>query len=110
VHVNVVLPSDFSFRSASTLPPFPFVPDNVGRDHRKLVLYDFTEASPYDGELLVTGIGIGEHYASATWEDRGYRVRGPGALEARAALRRTLLSNGFQPDQIPEPLRARPVD
>ncbi len=106
VNVNVVLPSDFSFRSARTLPPLPFTADNVTRDHRKMVLYDFTESDPYAGELLVTGIGIGEHYASATWEDRGYRVRGPGALEARAALRRTLASNGFTADQIPTSLRA----
>ena len=106
VNVNVVLPSDFSFRSARLLPPLPFTADNVSRDHRKMVLFDFTEDDPYAGELLVTGIGIGEHYASATWEDRGYRVRGPGALEARAAVRRTLTSNGFTPNQIPTSLRA----
>jgi phosphatidylserine/phosphatidylglycerophosphate/cardiolipin synthase-like enzyme len=106
VNVNVVLPSDFSFRSGRTLPPIPFVPDNVMRDHRKLVLYDYSETNPYDGGLLVTGVGIGEHYASATWEDRGYRVRGPAALEARAAVRRALASNGFRPEQIPGPLRA----
>jgi hypothetical protein len=105
VNVNIVLPSDFSFRSARMLPPLPFTADNLSRDHRKMVLYDFTEADPYAGDLLVTGIGIGEHYASATWEDRGYRVRGPGALEARAALRRTLTSNGFKADQIPTALR-----
>jgi len=106
VNVNIVLPSDFSFRSAHMMPPLPFTGDNVSRDHRKMVLYDFTEADPYAGDLMVTGVGIGEHYASATWEDRGYRVRGPGALEARAALRRTLMSNGFKPDQIPASLRA----
>ena len=106
VHVNVTLPSDFSFRSSRIIPPFPFVSDNLIRDHRKLVLYDYTETDPYDGALLVTGIGIGEHYASATWEDRGYRVRGPAALEARAALRRMLVANGIREDQIPAPLRA----
>ncbi|HEY6218546.1 MAG TPA: hypothetical protein VIV65_00730, partial [Gemmatimonadaceae bacterium] len=106
VHVNVVQPSDFSFRSAQTVPPLPFTPDNIVRDHRKLVITDLTETNPYDGELLVTGIGVGEHYASATWEDRGYRLRGPAALEARAAIRRALASNGFRPDQIPVPLRA----
>jgi phosphatidylserine/phosphatidylglycerophosphate/cardiolipin synthase-like enzyme len=105
VHVNIVLPSDFSFRSIRIAPRLPFVPDNVMRDHRKIVLYDFTETNPYDGDLLVTGIGIGEHYASVTWEDRGARIRGLAALEARVALRRTLLSNGFHEDQIPEPLR-----
>jgi hypothetical protein len=105
VHVNVVLPSDFSFRSSRIIPPLPFVSDNVVRDHRKLVLFDFTEAEPYAGALLVTGIGIGEHYASATWEDRGYRVRGPAALEARGAIRRMLEANGFHDYQIPEALR-----
>jgi hypothetical protein len=104
VNVNVTLPSDFSFRSSRTVPPFPFTPDNVSRDHRKLVLYDFTESRPYDGELLITGIGIGDHYASATWEDRGYRVRGPAAVEARAALRRMLASAGFRDDEIPDVL------
>ena len=110
VNVNVVLPSDFSFRSSRIVPPLPFTPDNVGRDHRKLVLYDFTESDPYAGELLVTGIGIGEHYASATWEDRGYRVRGPAALEARAAVRRALVANGLREDGIPAPLRATVAD
>jgi hypothetical protein len=105
VHVNVTLPSDFSFRSSRLIPPLPFVSDNIVRDHRKLVLFDFTEAEPYAGALLVAGIGIGEHYASATWEDRGYRVRGPGALEARGAIRRMLEANGFRDDQIPAPLR-----
>lgn len=105
VHVNITLPSDFSFRSAHLVPPIPFTPDNTSRDHRKMAFYDFTETDPYAGELLVTGIGIGEHYASATWEDRGYRVRGPGALEARAAARRMLEANGFRDDQIPAPLR-----
>jgi phosphatidylserine/phosphatidylglycerophosphate/cardiolipin synthase-like enzyme len=106
VQVNVTLPSDFSFRSGHLVPPFPFTPDNIVRDHRKMVLYDYDETDPYDGEFLVTGIGVGEHYASATWEDRGYRVRGPAALEARAALRRLLQANGFRADQIPIPLRS----
>jgi hypothetical protein len=105
VNVNVVLPSDFTFRSSRIDPPIPFTPDNVARDHRKLVLSDFTESDPYGGELLVTGIGIGEHYASATWEDRGYRLRGPAALEARAAVRRALRDNGLTAGEIPVTLR-----
>ena len=106
VHVNVTYPSDFSFRSSHLIPPIPFTPDNIARDHRKLVFYDFTETNPYAGELLAMGIGIGEHYASATWDDRGFRLRGPAALEAREALRRNLLGQGVAPDQIPEILRA----
>jgi phosphatidylserine/phosphatidylglycerophosphate/cardiolipin synthase-like enzyme len=108
VNVNIILPSDFSFRSIHIVPPLPFTADNVGRDHRKLVLTDFTESNPYAGELLVTGIGVGEHYASATWEDRGYRVRGPAALDARVAVRRALEANGIRADQIPETLRETP--
>ena len=105
VHVNIVEPYDFSFRSSHSIPPIPFTPDNIMRDHRKLVFYDLTEARPYDGALLLMGVGIGEHYASATWEDRGYRVRGPAALEARRAVREALRRNGFSEQDIPVPLR-----
>jgi hypothetical protein len=106
VHVNIVEPYDFSFRSSRIIPGIPFAPDNIMRDHRKLVFYDLDESDPYRGAMLIMGIGIGEHYASATWEDRGYRVRGPATLEVRRALRNALLRNGYSPDQIPPPLRS----
>jgi len=106
VHVNVGNPSDFSFRSSHIIPGIPFTPDNVMRDHRKLVLYDVTEADPERGAVYVMGIGIGEVYSSASWEDRGFRLRGPATLEARAALRQALRSTGFKEDEIPVPLRA----
>jgi len=106
VHVNIVEPSDFSFRSSHSIPGIPFTPDNIMRDHRKIVVYDVNEADPYRGAMLLMGIGIGEHYASATWEDRGYRVRGPATLQARSAVREALRRNGFRDDQIPLPLRA----
>ena len=106
VSVNVTHPADYSFRSISIVPPLPFTTDNIMRDHRKIVLYDVNEAEPYRGEMLLMGIGIGEHYASATWEDRGFRLRGPVTLEARAALRRLILENGFRESEIPLPLRA----
>ena len=105
VHVSVPYPADFSFRSHEILPSIPFTPDNVMRDHRKIALYDLNEAAPFGGAMLLMGVGIGEHYASATWEDRGYRVRGPAALEARDALRRLLRANGFGETDIPAPLR-----
>ena len=105
VHVNVTLPSDFSFRSHRIIPGIPFTPDNVMRDHRKIVLYDLSEADPWRGAMLLMGVGLGEHYASVTWEDRGYRLRGPAALEARAALTRFLRLNGFHERDIPVPLR-----
>jgi phosphatidylserine/phosphatidylglycerophosphate/cardiolipin synthase-like enzyme len=106
VHVNVGNQSDFSFRSSHIIPGIPFTPDNLMRDHRKLVLYDVNEADPYRGAVFVMGIGIGEMYASATWEDRGFRLSGPATLEARAALRQALQSNGFSESDIPAPLRA----
>jgi len=106
VHVNVGNRSDFSFRSGHTIPGIPFTPDNVMRDHRKLVIYDVTEAEPNRGAVFVMGIGIGEVYSSATWEDRGFRIRGPATLEARAALRQALRVNGFSESEIPAPLHA----
>ena len=95
VHVNVMNQSDFSFRSSHIIPGLPFMPDNVMRDHRKLVIYDVDEANPNRGAVFVMGIGIGDVYSSASWEDRGFRVRGPATLDARAGLRQTLLENGF---------------
>jgi hypothetical protein len=106
VHVSNTQPSDFCFRSFRIVPPIPFTPDNITRDHRKIAFYDLNETDPYRGGLLVMGVGIGEHYASATWEDRGYRLRGPAALEVRAAVRRLLRANGFRDGDIPGPLRA----
>ena len=106
VHVNVGNQSDFSFRSGHIIPNIPLTPDNLMRDHRKLVIYDVNEADPYRGAVFVMGIGIGELYASATWEDRGFRLSGPATLEARAALRQALRSNGYSESDIPAPLRA----
>jgi len=106
VHVNVGHQSDFSFRSGHISPGIPFAPDNLMRDHRKLVLYDVNEADPNRGGVFVMGIGIGDMYSSATFEDRGFRLSGPATLEARAALRRALRSNGYSESDIPAPLRA----
>jgi hypothetical protein len=106
VHVNVGNQSDFSFRSGHIIPGVAFAPDNLMRDHRKLVLYDVNEADPTRGAVFVMGIGIGEVYSSATWEDRGFRLSGPATLDARAALRQALRSNGYSESEIPAPLRA----
>jgi hypothetical protein len=110
VHVSIVLPSDFSYRSDRIIPPFPVVPDNIVRDHRKLAFYDLSDADPHRGALLMMGVGIGDHYASATWEDRGYRVRGPAALEVRAAARRALLKHGVREADLPVALRQTTVE
>lgn len=108
VHVSVTQPSDFTFRSHRIIPPLPFLPDNLMRDHRKLAFYDLTEAAPERGALVVAGVGIGEHYATPTWEDRGLLVRGPAAVEARAAARRLLRRNGIAERELPAALRAVP--
>ena len=106
VHVNVMNQSDFSFRSSHIIPGLPFAPDNLMRDHRKLVIYDVNEEQPSRGAVYVMGIGIGEVYSSAGWEDRGFRLRGPAALDARVGLRQALRENGVSDDEIPAPLRA----
>jgi hypothetical protein len=104
VHVNVTWPPDFSFRSHHVVPKVPFVPDNIMRDHRKLAFYDLREDDPYRGELLVAGAGVGEHYASATWDDRALLIRGPAAIEAKTEIREVLRQNGVAERDIPAPL------
>ena len=111
VNVNVLQPSDWSFRSNRIVPPFPFVPDNIMRDHRKLVFYDLSDADPFRGSAFVMGVGVGEHYASSTWEDRAYRIRGPAAIEVRDAARRALIASGMKESDVPSVLRgARPKE
>jgi phosphatidylserine/phosphatidylglycerophosphate/cardiolipin synthase-like enzyme len=111
VHVNVMHPSDFSFRSHRIAPPWPFVPDNVMREHRKIVLYDLGASDPYRGAAIIMGVGVGEHYSTATWEDRAIRVRGPAAFESLLGARRALLANGIAERDLPFPfhLRSRPT-
>ena len=107
VHVSVMHPSDFSFRSHRLVPPFPFVPDNIMREHRKVVLYDLADGDPNHGAAIVMGVGVGEHYATATWEDRAIRIRGPAAYEALLAARRALLANGLAERDLPFPFQVR---
>jgi phosphatidylserine/phosphatidylglycerophosphate/cardiolipin synthase-like enzyme len=75
------------------------------RDHRKIAFYDVTESAPFLGGMVLSGVGVGEHYATPTWEDRGVLVRGPAVLEVRAAVRRLLKLNSFASGEIPLPLR-----
>ena len=105
VHVNITQPSDFTFRSHHLISNLPLLPDNLMRDHRKIAFYDVTESAPHKGAMVLSGVGIGEHYATPTWEDRGMLVRGPAVLEARAAARRLLKLNSFKDSEIPQPLR-----
>ena len=104
VRVNVTNPADPSFRAGGILPLLG-IPDNLIRDHRKIVFYDVTEQDPYRGLALYTGIGVGEHYSGPTWEDRAIMVQGPAALSLKEQARRLLLSQGLRPEQIPFPLR-----
>lgn len=108
VHVNITNAADHTFWSRHLARGVP-VPDNMLRDHRKLVFYDITEDDPYRGEAIYTGAGIGEHYANLSWEDRALLVSGPAALGLKTAARELLLGQGVRPDRIPHPLRAKPL-
>ena len=106
VHINITNPSDMSFTSMHVAGIIP-VPDNLMRDHRKIAFYDITEEDPYRGLAMFTGMGIGEHYTGPNWEDRAIILQGPSALRVKTAARELLEQQGFAPDQIPLPLRAR---
>jgi hypothetical protein len=108
VHVNITNPADHSFRTHRLLG-VPLGSDNLLRDHRKLLIRDVTPLDPHAGEVILTGVGIGDHYATATWDDRSLRIRGPAALEARDEARRVLEENGVSPDRMPLPLRPMPA-
>ncbi len=108
VHVNITNPSDYSFRSAHLVPYLPFAPDDVMRDHRKIVLYDVSEQDPGRGQAIYTGMGVGEHYTGSTWEDRAILVRGPALVALKDATREALLNQGFSAHDIPLPLRQQP--
>ena len=107
VHVNITHPSDMTFRTTRLLG-LPFAPDNLVRDHRKIAFRDVTERDPGRGNGMYTGVGVGEHYMSATWEDRALLVQGPALVRLKTAARELLLSNGFEPEEIPAPLREQP--
>jgi hypothetical protein len=105
VHVNVTFPSDPSFRAPQVLR-LPFAGDNLMRDHRKIVIRDITEAEPHRGEVIITGVGVGDHYANVKWDDRAIVISGPAALEAKHAARAVLEDHGLGDDAMPPPLRA----
>jgi hypothetical protein len=108
VHVNITHPADWSFRSAHLIDNFPIAPDVLMHDHRKISFYDVTELDPGKGEAIHGGLGIGEHYAGPTWEDRAILMRGPVLLTLKDAARRVLLQQGFEENEIPAPLRPLP--
>ena len=107
VHVNITNPADPSFFSWHVAGIMP-IPDNMMRDHRKIAFYDVTEEDPYRGTAMFTGMGVGEHYVGANWEDRAIMIQGPGALAVKDAARGLLEAQGYEPHEIPHPLRSRP--
>ena len=108
VHVNITHPSDFSFWGQG-LFPLVGMPDNLMRDHRKIVFYDLAEEDPTAGEVLFSGMGLGEHYAGATWEDRAIILRGPAALGIKQAARRLFERQGFAASRLPLIFQDRPL-
>lgn len=108
VHVSITNVADPTFWSWRLATAFP-VPDTWMRDHRKIVLYDVTEADPYRGEALLTGAGVGEHYANLSWEDRSLLLRGPAALALKDAARALLERQGIAGDRLPAALLPQPM-
>jgi len=104
VHVSITNPADPSFRSGDILP-WIGVPDDVMRDHRKLVLYDVSEADPYRGMAMYTGMGVGKKYAGPAWEDRAIMLQGPAALGLRDKARLLLETQGIPAGEVPLVLR-----
>jgi len=107
VHVNITNPADVTFWTGEILPLIG-LPDMIARDHRKIAFFDISEDDPYKGRAIYTGMGIGEHYVGAGWEDRALMVRGPGILGLKYGARQLLLNQGFSEDEIPYELKPRP--
>ncbi len=105
VQVNITNPPDFSYRSAHLVKYLFFMPDIVMMDHRKISFYDVTELDPGKGEAIYTGMGVGEHYAGPTWEDRALLARGPALVALKDCAREMLTVQGFRKDEIPYVLR-----
>ncbi len=108
VHVNIMNPMDFSYRTSRLVSHLPIAPDTIIRDHRKIAFRDISEADPGRGEALFPGVAVSEQYATNTWEDRAIRATGPALLSLKDDARRYLVQNGFREADIPAPLRAQP--
>lgn len=106
VHVNITNAPDPSFANPH-LARLISVPDNMLRDHRKVVFYDITEADPYRGEAIFTGAGVGEHYSNLSWEDRALLVRGPAVLHLKTAARQLMQRQGIPAHRLPWHLQPR---
>lgn len=106
VHVNITNTADPTFWSWHLATGFP-VPDTWMRDHRKVAFYDITEEDPNRGEAILTGAGVGEHYANLSWEDRSLLLRGPAALAIKGAARALLETHGITGHRVPAALQPR---
>lgn len=107
VHVNVTNPADPAFWTDEIFPFFMGVPDLIMRDHRKITFYDVSEEDPYRGMAMYSGMGIGEHYVGASWEDRSMMVQGPALLSLKDAARQLLRNQGLTERDIPWELRPK---
>jgi phosphatidylserine/phosphatidylglycerophosphate/cardiolipin synthase-like enzyme len=108
VHVNITNPADNSFWNNQVIPIIG-TPDNIMRDHRKIAFYDICEENPYKGMAIYTGMGVGEHYSGATWDDRAMMVRGPATLNLKYAAINLMQVQGFEDNEIPFPIRRRAI-
>ncbi len=108
VHVNITNPADAVFWTSEILPLIG-LPDMIARDHRKISFVDILEEDPYTGRAMYTGMGVGEEYTGARWEDRALLVQGPALLSLKRAARQVLLNQGFSEDEIPYSLKPRPL-
>lgn len=106
VQVNITNRADEAYWSGGIISSLFAYPDNLMRDHRKVAFYDVTEANPYSGRAVYTGMGVGQQYLGPTWEDRSIRVEGPMLVELKSAVRVLLLSQGMPLRDIPPPLQA----
>jgi hypothetical protein len=109
VHVNITNRPDPSFWSGGLVSSVFAYPDNVMRDHRKIVFRDVTESDPYHGEALYTGMGVGQQYLGPTWDDRSVKVRGPALIALKRSARDLLLSQGISERELPRPFRVAPA-
>ncbi|MEJ2503574.1 MAG: hypothetical protein P8177_09740, partial [Gemmatimonadota bacterium] len=108
VHVNITNPADVSFWTDELLPLIG-MPDMIARDHRKIAFYDLEEEDPYSGGAMLTGMGVGQEYTGARWDDRALMLVGPATLGLKYAARDLLLGQGLDPTEIPWSLRPRPL-
>lgn len=104
VHVSITNPPDAAFWSRELIPVVG-LSDNVIRDHRKIVFHDLDENDPWQGEVILTGMGVGELYVGPEWEDHSLVIRGPAAVGMKEAVRELLSSHGVSDELIPETLR-----